>query len=160
MLVGLGFNFWEKTLQDKTHILMPTPDNLKAGRLKMVDNDLYNICQRIKEVDKNLVLVYHEKHKEPWVVIELCADGVERFVARYETCDAGILDNLRYMLAVPFDKRLAEIERRTELENKQFDQIDDDKMDRFLFAFRNAAIRSNFMDPMWVRSYKNITRKR
>lgn len=137
-------------------LMMPVPENLRAGRVRMVDNDLYNICDRVKEIDKNLYLVYHENHKEPWVVMEHCADGTERFVSRYEELGAHILDNLRYMLAVPFEKRLAETQARIDRENEKFDGPDEGVMEQLLFSFDKAARRSNLYNPVWGKSFPKV----
>lgn len=144
---------------DYNKLMMPVPSNLNAGRARLVDSDLYNICNRIKEIDPNLRLIYHENHEKPWVVFEMCRDGVERLVTRFEHLGPHILDHLRYMLKVPYDKRLAELERQNDAENKKYDGISDEKMDRFLWDFDKAARESNLYDPMWIRSYQKIKPK-
>lgn len=145
--------------KDVTKFMMPVPENLKAKRARMVDSDLYNICERIREVDPNLFLVYHEDHKEPWVVMEHCADNTDRLVSRYEDLGAHILDDVRYMLHVPFEKRLAETEKRIELENAKFDGLSEEAMENFLYVFDKAARRSNLYNPIWGKNYRNIHKK-
>lgn len=83
-----------------------------------VDGDVYNISERIAEIDPSL---YIDPLDPPvtigdktwnFAITELCADGVERLVFRTEQLDARILEHVRYLLHVPFAVRFAEAEAR------------------------------------------------
>lgn len=128
------------------------------GSTTMVTSDLYNISQRIKEVDPNLSLVFQKGHDRPWVVMEQGRDGVERFVSRYKRADASILDNLRYMLAVPYDQRLAALEKQIDAENRQREQFPEDKFEEFAYDMHKAMVDSNMIAPKWGRSYRKVSR--
>lgn len=146
-----------------TPIITPRPDNLTVhGALQYapVDADLYNICGRIKELDPNLRVVLHEQHAKPWVVLEKGPDGEERFVARYAELDARVLENLRYMLAVPLDKRLAALEAEEQKNNEKLGHMTEEQIDKMAHAFRDAAVKSNIIDPIWGRSYRNVKGKK
>src|ERR1035437_3442647 len=87
------------------------PSNLRIGLgptipTRVVENDMYSICERLRELDKNLFVVLHPDHELPFVVMEMCGDGEARMVKRYAELHPGILDDLRYMLAVPLQTRL------------------------------------------------------
>ena len=147
----------------ETPLLTPRPDNLTVPRHRQyanVEADLYSICTRIKELDPNLRVVLHEQHPQPWVVLEMGADGEERFVARYAELDARVLENLRYMLAVPFEQRLAKVEREVEHSNDRRGHLNEEQLDKLAHAFKDAAVKSNMIDPVWGRSYRNLKGKK
>jgi hypothetical protein len=130
-----------------TQLQLPIPDNLVAKGYRHVESDLYNICERIKEVSPRLRLIFHERHpKKPWVVMEDCADGVERFVARYAVPDARILENLRYMLAVPFDERMKKVEAEVEAHNEAHSEMDPEVIERMAYDMRRALVDANLSD--------------
>ena len=133
-------------------LLMPLPANMKA-RVQTVTSDVYNICNRIREISPDLILVHHEGHERPWVVMEKCADGAERFVSRYKVADGRILDDLRYMLAVPYERRLAEAEKKVERENKARATISEEKLDRMSDAWLKAVQDSQLFDLHFSTSY-------
>lgn len=139
--------------------LAPVPDNLRAKKHQYVTSDVYGICDRIKQIDRSLFVVLQEEHAKPWVIVEHCADGIERFVKRYEHLDASILEDLRYMLAIPFDKRVERISKEAEAENDRLTAIDEEKHERFLWDWKDSAVRSNIMDPMWFSSYRKVNAK-
>jgi len=118
------------------------PSNLKLDvsgdqtAMMMVDSDLYNIAERIKEIDPNLYIVYHEKHEKPFTVMENCTDGVTRFVARYEELDSRVLDHLRYIASVPFDERLKKAEAEVDAAAAAYESIDEETLDWLAFEMR------------------------
>ena len=144
-------------------LLTPAPAHLKiAGvkqhQVKMVESDVFNICQRIKDIDRSLYIVLHEDHERPWVVMEDCADGDQRMVSRYERLDASILDDLRYMLSVPFEKRFAELTKRIDKENEDAEKFDAESewFEEFAWNFQRALVDANMVDPIWHRSYRPV----
>jgi len=127
-----------------------------ANAMTQVESDVYNICTRVREIDPSLSVVLQEGHPKPWVVMELGIDGEERFVARYEELDARILENLRYMLAVPFEKRLDVLQRQADKENAERGRLTEEKIDQLAHAFYDAGVKSNLIDPKWGKSYRNV----
>lgn len=83
-----------------------------------VDGDVYNISERIAEIDPSLWIdpldppVTIGDQTWNWAITELCADGVERLVFRTAELDARILEHVQYLLHVPFEHRFAEAEAR------------------------------------------------
>ncbi len=86
----------------------------------VVESDMYDICERIKEISPRLYIIdlRDDKHNHKYAVMEDCKDGQQRLVARYAELDARILENLRYMAKVP----LAERVRILEKENEDFER--------------------------------------
>lgn len=107
------------------------PDNFRAPPGVMIESDVFGVCERMKELDKNLFLYALDPPVEfagktyRFSVTEMCVDGVERLVQRFEELDARIDKKLAYMLHVPFEKRLAEAEQQ---EAKAEQQRKDDEL--------------------------------
>jgi hypothetical protein len=147
-------------------LLTPVPDNMRLprgavlGNTHVVEGDVFNICERIKDIHPDLFVVLQEGHDRPWVVMERCTDGVERMVSRYEELDARILEDLRYMLAVPFEERYRRVADRIDRENKQREQVSDEWIERFAWDFQRALVDANMSDPVWGRSYRPTKHKR
>jgi len=126
------------------------PSNLRLGLgatipTRVVENDVYNICERIAEIDKNLFVVLHPDHDEPFVVMEMCGDGEARFVKRYAELHPGILEDLRYMLAVPLDVRLKILDAEVEKHNTKATQfLSDEQREKFRWDFQRSLYNSNF----------------
>jgi hypothetical protein len=139
-----------------TELMLNKPENIhvKGGqRLVMVDSDVYNIAERLKEIDPHLKLVLHEGHEKPWVVVERGLNGVEYFVSRYEELGSHILEHLRYMRAVPLKDRVEKLAREADAANEKMGRWDEEKMDKFAHDFLKAAVESNMIDPKWTRNY-------
>lgn len=141
-----------------------TPSNMKfpphlAGKMKMVEHDVYNICNRVKEIDPRLYVVLQEGHEKPWVVMERTfqGDSVE-MVARYERLDASILDDLRRMLSIPFEQRMRELFEKVDAENKakENEWKESESHERFMWDFRKALEESGIGNMHWTRSYRNV----
>lgn len=135
------------------------PENMRIDMsgnrqaVSIVDSDLYNIAERVKEIDPSLVIVFHEDHPEPFTVMEHCADGVTRFVKRYKVLDQRVLDDLRYMLSVPFDERLKIVERQIDRDNASLEAIDDETLDWLASEMRRDLVKTGFSDPIGFTSY-------
>jgi hypothetical protein len=77
-----------------------------------VEADLYNICERVKEISDRLhiiLLTHDDKHS--FAIMEHCDDGVERLVFKVADLDARVLKRLRELMAQPLAERVAAIER-------------------------------------------------
>lgn len=137
------------------------PENMKiAGvdpnTLSVVESDVFDICNRIKEIDPHLFIVLHKGHEKPWVVCEQCLDGVERMVKRYEELTPQVLEDLRYMMAVPYEQREREAQAQIDKENAARENawMESEKHERFMWDFRKALEESNMADFKWHRSYR------
>ena len=127
-------------------VVTEVPDNLRMmGYSKEVPGDVYNICQRIAEKFPSLTVVFRETHAEPYTVFETGKDGEKRYVARYEHLGSHIIDDLEYMLRVPFKDRLKVTEARVEAANKAAEGMPDDHMEKFAAEFRHDLIKAGFV---------------
>lgn len=90
------------------------PSNLQAPTLNtIVESDVFDICNRIKEIDPDLVIVANDEgHAHPFSIQHVDKRGQAYLVMNAEVLDARILTELQYLLSVPFEKRYAEAERR------------------------------------------------
>lgn len=79
-------------------------------RAPVVEGDLYNICERLKEYDPNLFIVFHPEDEYPYVIMEHTTRGTEAFVYKTKELDARVFDRLNYMQRVPLQERLKVIE--------------------------------------------------
>lgn len=141
--------------------LIGRPENMRiAGvdprTVTVVEGDVFNIASRIKEVHPDLYLVLHKDHPEPWVVMELCLDGVERMVARYDELGAHILTDLQRMLSIPFEHRERALQAKLDKENAAMENAwkESEAHDRFTWEFARALRDSNIADFKWGRSYR------
>lgn len=81
------------------------------GNVRMVDSDLYNICERIKEVSNRLFIVEADDNaSHSFVIMEHCDDGVDRMVYKTDELDDRVIKKCQYMLGVPFDQRMKKLE--------------------------------------------------
>lgn len=127
------------------------PDNLRySGNAKMqlVESDVYNVCNRIKEIDPNLFVVLHEGHAEPFVVVEKCVDGEERLVKRYAELTPQILTDLRRMLSIPWEQRWKALAAEVDKHNEDMGNswMESEGHERFVWEMRNALHESNIAD--------------
>lgn len=129
-------------------------------RMKVVTSDVYNICDRIKQIDRRLMVVLQENHPEPWAVMENCADGNVRMVARYEALDARILDDLQRMLAIPYLERFRILSEKIDKENADNEKInmDTEANEKLAFEFRRALRDSNIEPAVRFTSTRPIKR--
>lgn len=137
-------------------LLTPAPSNLRAAPGAVVESDVFNICERIKEISPRLTVRVIEGADAPFVVSETGSDGVERFVARYEELDARILENLRYMAAVPFEDRVRKLEREIEASNTEALRMPGDRFEEFAYDVQKALVESNITDPKHFKSYRKV----
>jgi len=98
-------------------LALPTrPDNLHGSYGTLVDADVYNICERLKEIDPRLKIhfidppIRYGPKVYNFSITEACDDGVERLVFRVEELDARVIQHVQYLLKVPFETRFAKAE--------------------------------------------------
>lgn len=132
------------------------PQNLvhNGRNMTVVESDVYNICERIrKEISPDIVVRLREGHEKPWVLLELCRDGEERYISSYEALDQRVIDDLRYMLAVPFAERLAAEERKIEAANAERSKgMSDESFERFAWEMQRSLVESNLSNPTWTKN--------
>lgn len=133
-------------------LVTAVPDNMRLDvsgeKPALIESDLWNIAERIKEIDPNLVVVFHEGHSEPFTVMEQCRDGVTRFVARYKELDQRILEDLRFMQSIPFSERIQAVERKIDAANDALERPDEEVMDWLATEMRREMKKANMIDPI------------
>lgn len=79
----------------------------------MVESDMYDICNRVKEIDPSLFIVLLQSQEKGYVyaIMEKCEDGVERLVYKVKELDERVLERLRYLMKYPLTERMAELEK-------------------------------------------------
>lgn len=87
----------------------------------MVEGDVFDICNRIKEVDPNLFVIQLENDAKgcAYAIMEKCADGMDRLVYKTRELDQRIIDKCLYMRAVPFEQRAAQIEAEVDRQEQE-----------------------------------------
>lgn len=84
-----------------------------------LDSDVYNICERVKEISPDLhIVVLANDEQHVFAIMEHCADGVERLVFKVSELDKRVLDKLNELMAVPLKTRIERLEK----ENHRFEQ--------------------------------------
>lgn len=120
----------------------------------MVTSDLYNVAQRIKEIDPALVLKLDEGHPKPWIVYEV-RDGAEHLVKRYEDLTPAILEDLRYMASVPFMERYEKLVKEIDADNAKSDTgMSEEQFERFAYDFRRALVDNGLSHSPYHTSYR------
>jgi hypothetical protein len=107
---------------------------------KLVESDVFNICERIKQIDPSLYVVLQEGQVKPWIVVEQCADGEHRMVERYERLDAGILEDLQRMLRIPYMERFKAVAAAVDAHNAALleEKANRRDMERVAWTMRRA----------------------
>lgn len=115
-------------------IILPgstAPSNLRLAdnvRAIPIDSDLYDICERVKQISPKLRIVQLDNNKTAvWMVLELCEDNVERKVLKTDALDGRVLKRLEYIMGVPFEHRYKMLEE----ENRKYEaQYKEDALDK------------------------------
>lgn len=135
-------------------LLMPVPTNLRlpeGSQSYMVESDLYDICDRIRELHPALFIVLHQvPDREPYyTVMEHCADNVDRVtIPRVKELDGRVLERIRYFLNVPIEKRLAEFEREEDEAKRSDKERELDELHETLgLPMQHQMKRDGFSDP-------------
>jgi hypothetical protein len=80
--------------------------------VRMVDSDVYRICDRVKEIsDRLFIVVASEGAKHAFIIMEHCDDGVDRRVYRTNELDGRVIEKLRKMMHMPLDERVRVLEK-------------------------------------------------
>lgn len=120
---------------DAKELVLPgvTPANLKLdGRYRsaLVTSDMYNICNRLAELNPRLMI--HElvdtfTGEHAYCIMEQTPDG-DKLVFKTKELDARVLEEVRYLMSVPFEYRYAQslklIEKlEAEAHQKELDEL-------------------------------------
>lgn len=90
------------------------PSNLQTPTLgTLVESDIFDICNRIKEIDPDLTVVANDEgHAHRFSIQHIDKHGNAYLVMTADELDARIINDLQYLLHVPFEQRYAEAEKR------------------------------------------------
>lgn len=80
-----------------------------------ITGDIFRICEQVADLSPNLII----RERPDWetaggyryIVSEISADGVERWVLGVNELDGRLTERLQRMLFVPFEERFAAAER-------------------------------------------------
>lgn len=99
-------------------LLLPgVPANVRpGGRIKVeaVTNDMFNIAERLAEINPRLAVNITENQvtgEKAYTIVEEVPGYGPQVVFRCNVLDARVLEHVRYLLNVPFEKRFAEAEK-------------------------------------------------
>lgn len=92
------------------------PSNLvlpEGTAVTEVESDLYNICDRVKGISPRLSIILADSgEKYAFIVMEHCADGVERLVFKVRELDGRVVKRLEQLMAMPLAARYEELEKQ------------------------------------------------
>lgn len=128
------------------------PNNLHYGsnvKASLVESDVYNICERLREIDPSLfIIALTEGDKSAFVVMERCQDGVERLVAKFKKLDQRVLEKCERLKAIPFEQRFKVIEEQIDQEEQEQREAELDELYEKVGApMLRDLERTNFIDP-------------
>lgn len=130
------------------------PNNLHFAadaRAALVEKDLYDICERIKEIDPRLFIVVLDKQADPeysFAIMEHCDDGWDRLVWRVKELDQRVLKKAEYLRKVPFERRLEEAEAMEARMKAEEDEASFNELyERLGGPMRRQLIHDGFVDP-------------
>ena len=138
----------DEALTEKDLILPGiTPANLRLdGRFKatMVTSDVYNICERLRELNARLFVHYLEDTmtgEGAYCIMELTTEG-EKLVFKVRELDARVVEEVRYLLHVPFAERFAASQRlldkrEAEQKEEELDQLYEDLGRQMWYQFEH-----------------------
>jgi hypothetical protein len=125
----------KKDFLQETDLVMPgiRPGNLQVGgryRDVPVTGDVYMICDRVQQEFGDLILIRGvedtAKGELAYAILERTSTG-EKLVYMTKALDERIITNIKYLLAVPFEDRLAHAEK---LEAKAEKEQKDDEFEK------------------------------
>lgn len=107
----------------------PTNLHLPEGMSAVfVDSDMFDICERVKEISPRLYIILLTDDKNyAYTIMEHCVDGVDRLVFKRRQLDARVLAELRQIMSVPLEERVKRLEKEHEkiLADYHESQLDD-----------------------------------
>jgi len=115
----------------------------------MVEGDVYNICERIKEVDPSLFIIQLENDAKgcAYAIMERCEDGMDRLVYKTQELDQRIIEKCQYMKRVPFEHRAQMIMEQVDREEEERREKESEELYEKLGApMRREFARTGFID--------------
>lgn len=111
------------------------PHNLhfdESVQMRVVDSDMYNICERLQEIDRGLYVVQATRNGEcVYNIMDAAPDGSVQRIFKCKELDARVLERVRYIMAVPFEERYEKACREIdEYEAQQKEEDLDDLYER------------------------------
>jgi hypothetical protein len=95
-------------------VKIKTPGNIKTKYGRVVTSDVYNVAEKVQELDPNLMIVETEpKFNKRWLVVEMVNRGGTMEVTpvkRYAVLDSRVVEDLERMLRIPLEERLKELD--------------------------------------------------
>lgn len=108
------------------------PNNLHFAddvRATLIEQDLYDICTRLNEIDPSLfIILLEDGNSHRYTIMEHCSDGWDRLVWSVNDLDQRVLEKAAYLKKVPFEHRLEEAEKvearmKAEAESEAFEEF-------------------------------------
>lgn len=135
-------------------------------RARFVTADMYNICERIREISPALYLLELEQRtvegeRFGYAIMERCDDGVDRLVFRTsrDRLDDKVLEKLRYLMAVDLHTRLKILDdERKKLEADAHDAELESLFDRIGGPMHRELVRNGFTQGDFPTSYRLMNR--
>jgi hypothetical protein len=121
------------------------PPHVKAT---LVEKDVFNICERLAEIDKSLFVIAVEGDRDcAFVIMEHCADGTDRLVWKAKELDARAVEKAEKLRAVPFEHRFKAIADQIDKEEQEQREHDLDELyERLGAPMLRELERTNFID--------------
>lgn len=131
--------------------MAPSNLHLRASvKTRYVDGDMFDICERLAEISTRLYIVeLAEGSDANYIVMENCDDGVQRAVLPkgVRELDARVLEQIRYLMHVPFEHRLAAVEaENAKYEADHHENILDTMYDKMGGEFRRQLWHDGFIE--------------
>jgi hypothetical protein len=141
------------------------PSNLhfaEGVKVVPVDSDMYGICERIKEISPRLfIVVAHDNDKHKFIIVEHCEDGVDRMVYGVAELDARVLKRLQYIMSIPLQERLAQLEKEEwEFEQQKAEEDFEDLYERMGGPMLHELYNTGFADNPRSAPKRNKTARR
>lgn len=140
------------------------PNNLHFAedvKATIIEADLYNICERLREVDPSLfIILLEDGNDHRFTIMEKCDDGWDRLVWSVDALDARVIDKARYLKSVPFEHRVDEAEKVearmiAEKEAEAFEEF----YDKLGGPMKRQFAHDGFIDPINSTSYPIVSKR-
>lgn len=127
------------------------PNNLHFGpnvKATLVEQDVYNICERLQEVDPALFIIAVEDDKDcAFVIMEHCADGTDRLVWKAKELDPRVVEKAERLRSIPFEHRFKAIEEQIDKDEAEQRELEHEELYEKLGApMLRELERTNFID--------------
>lgn len=137
-----------------TDLMLPdglAPSNLHlrpSVKARFVDGDMFDICERLAEVDPTLYIVeLAEGDDAVYAIMEACLDGQQRLVCKVDALDGRVIQRVQKLLFVPFEHRLAAIEAENEkFEREHHENILERQYEQIGAAFQRQLWHDGFIE--------------